>query len=50
MHRYDNTNTVLAQRVEYFVLLCYSHKFSKQGADLKSAGPDVFKTALKWAI
>ena len=26
MHRYDNTNTVLAQRVEYFVLLYYSHK------------------------
>ena len=26
MHRYDNTNTVLAQRVEYFVLLYYSPK------------------------
>ena len=45
MQRY----TVLAKKVAYFVLLYYSHptnigQFSKPGTDLKSAGPDVFKT------
>ena len=35
------SNTVLAERVAHFVLLYYSHKYF----DLKSAGPDVFKTS-----
>ena len=39
--------TVLVKRVRYFVLLNYSYKscqLSKPGTDLKSAGPDIFKT------